>query len=273
MWRRIKNIIKRVWLLNRFKELWILIRELPKIVKFRLRNRQTGGLPIPTLRLIYLVAGSYDISWFLNSGKLGAESMQDILNKNGIDITKFQAILDFGCGVGRVIRYFNTLNGPALYGTDYNPDLIVWCRKNLKFAEFQTNPLAGSLDYKDEQFDFIYALSVFTHLREPLQIFWIKELSRVLKPGGYLFITVHGEKYYLPQLLSEDQERFRRGELVVYGGEKEGSNICTAFHPEEYVRRKLAKDLIVVDHVPEGALGNPRQDVYLLKKPVVATSR
>jgi hypothetical protein len=73
----------------------------------------------------------------------------------------------------------------------------------------------------------------------------------------------------LPQILADDRERFLQGELVVYGGEHEGSNICTIFHPEEYVRQKMARDLIVVDFVPEGAAGNPRQDVYLFQKPVV----
>lgn len=265
MWRRIKHKGARTLIWS--KKMWAFIIEFPNLAIYRLRRILTGGLPIPSLQLIYLVTGSYDVTWFLTSGKLGADSMQDILKKNGLDINNFHAILDFGCGVGRVIRYFNHLNGPKLYGTDYNPDLIAWCRKNLKFAEFRNNLLADSLEYRDEQFDFIYALSVFTHLREPLQNFWIKELCRVLKPGGYLWITVHGEKFYLPQLLPDDQERFRCGELVVYGGENEGSNICTAFHPEEYVRQKMARDLIVVDIVPEGATGNPLQDVYLFQKP------
>jgi SAM-dependent methyltransferase len=228
-----------------------------------------GGLPIPPQKLIYLVLGSKDISWFLSSGKLGVESMQGILEKNGLLLEEFDAILDFGCGVGRVMRHLHNIKGPSLFGTDYNPDLIGWCKTNLKFADFQTNPLVGLLDYKDQSFDFIYALSVFTHLSEPHQDFWIKELSRVLKSGGYLFITVHGKEYYLPQILAEDRERFLQGELVVYGGEQEGSNICTAFHPEEYVRQKMARDLVVVDFVPEGAAGNPRQNVYLIQKPVL----
>ena len=171
------------------------------------------------------------------------------------------------------MRHLHHINGPCLFGTDYNQDLIAWCHKNLKFADFRTNPLVGPLDYQDERFDFIYALSVFTHLSEPQQDFWIKELSRVIKPGGYLFLTVHGKEFYLPQILVEDRERFLQGELVVYGGEREGSNICTAFHPEEYVRRKMAKDLIIVDFVPQGAAGNPRQDVYLFQNPALSFAR
>lgn len=92
----------------------------------------------------------------------------------------------------------------------------------------------------------------------------------MLKPGGYLYFTVHGEKFYLLQLLADDQERFRCGELVVYGGDNEGSNICTAFHPEVYARQKMARDLNFVDYVPEGATGNPRQDMYLFQEPVLS---
>ena len=268
MWKR---QTRRVF--NRLRKLWILTHDSAKKRIIRVTNYLNGGLPIPPGKLIYLVLGSEDVSWFLSSGKLGVESMQDILNKNGLLLDEFEAILDFGCGAGRVMRHLHNINGPALFGTDYNPELIAWCHKNLKFADFQTNPLVGSLEYKDECFDFIYALSVFTHLSEPQQDFWIKELCRVLKPGGYLFITVHGREFYLPQILTEDRERFLQGELVVYGGDEEGSNICTAFHPEEYVRQKMAKGLIVVDFVPEGAAGNPRQDVYLFQKPALSFAR
>ena len=81
-------------------------------------NYLKGGLPIPPLKLIYLVQGSDDISWFLRSGKLDVESMQEILEKNGLLLGKFDTIFDFGCGVGRVIRHLQNIKGPALFGTD-----------------------------------------------------------------------------------------------------------------------------------------------------------
>ena len=244
---------------------------LPRNALIRVLNWFKRGLPIPSSKLIHLVAGSNDVAWFLHSGAMGAESIRGILGVNGLALDKFNTILDFGCGVGRVMRYWNSLSGPSFYGTDYNPELITWCHEHLKFARFQTNPLMGPLNYEDGFFDFIYALSVFSHLREPQQYYWIGELSRVLKAGGYLFMTVHGD-CYLPQLSPEDQVQFRQGELVVYGGEHEGTNICAAFHPEEYVRRKLAVGWMFVDHVPKGATGNPMQDVFLLKKPEQSTS-
>jgi SAM-dependent methyltransferase len=120
----------------------------------------------------------------------------------------------------------------------------------------------------DATFDLVYSLSVFTHLSEPLQRFWIDELARVLRPGGFLLITTHGA-HYREQLSPQEQGTFGAGRVVVREPGRDGSNACAVFHPEPYVRTTLARNLDVVDFIPEGALGNPRQDVYLLRKPLL----
>lgn len=78
--------------------------------------RDTGGVPIPPRHLIYLVAGKYDIPGFLDGGRLGAQTLRDVLAKNGVDIARFETILDFGCGVGRVFRHLRPLTGAKLFG-------------------------------------------------------------------------------------------------------------------------------------------------------------
>ena len=88
-----------------------------------------------------------------------------------------------------------------------------------------------------------------------------------MTPGGYLLITTHGAAY-LPNLSPAEQEQFRAGRVVVQKALREGSNDCAAFHPEAYVRQTLALGFEVVDMIPEGAKGNPRQDLYLLRKPL-----
>ncbi len=234
-------------------------------VQFRIRGAP-DGLPIPSSELLGLVAGSDDVSWFLEAGRKGAESIASILESNGVRFGDLHSVLDFGCGCGRVMRYFQSLTGPRLCGCDYNAVLIKWCRQNLPFAQFETSRLNPPLPYADGTFDFIYALSVFTHLPEVLQLQWIKELSRVLVAGGHLFITTHGEAY-LEALRPEEQERFRAGRLVTKNEGEAGTNTCGTYHPVVYVREVLASGLEVVDFVPEGAKGNPRQDVFLLRKP------
>jgi len=231
----------------------------------RLNNDIRGGLPIPPSELIYLVAGTDDVDWFLKSGKLAANNIRETLLRNQINLERLDTILDFGCGVGRVVRHWKGLGHLSICGIDYNAELIRWCQKNLSFAEFKVNELTGALAYERDTFDFVYALSVFTHLTESQQLFWMAEMLRILKPGGFLLITTHGE-HYISQLKPRDQELFRKGQMVVYNEDKAGSNKCVAYHPEYYVRNVLAKDFVIIDFTPKGALGNPEQDLYLLKK-------
>jgi len=223
------------------------------------------GLPVPDARRIVVVNGNPDVQAFLESGALGATTVRDTLARNGLAIERMPAILDFGCGCGRVIRHWKDLRDTKVHGTDYNGDLIAWCRQNLRFAEFGTNRLEPPLRYPDAAFDLVYAFSVFTHLTDEMQRPWLDELLRVIRPGGHLLFSTHGE-FYVPSLRPDEQERFRGGALVVRYEDAAGTNLCAAFHPRSYVERHLLAGLTVVDTVPEGAKGNPRQDLYLVRK-------
>ena len=101
-------------------------------------------------------------------------------------------MMDFGCGCGRVTRHLKDLPG-NVHGSDYNPHLVHWCAEHLPFGEFRTNDAEPPLPYDDDFFDFLYSISIFTHLDEPLQVPWMHELARVVRPGGLLLITVMGE--------------------------------------------------------------------------------
>jgi SAM-dependent methyltransferase len=228
----------------------------------RLRHR---GLAIPPGRLIHLVAGSEDVRWFLDSGAVAAASLRELLARNGVRLGGVGSLLDFGCGVGRVIRHWDQLHGVTIHGTDYNPDLVAWCREHLAFARFGRNTLDGRIDLSDGSIGFAYALSVFTHLPEPDHRHALSELRRVVRPGGHLAFTTHGD-CYRPILSGDEQARFDAGQLVVKGGRRAGSNDCATFHPPTYVRAAMLEGFDLIDHQPEGARGNPRQDYWLVRR-------
>lgn len=70
---------------------------------------------------------------------------------------------------------------------------------------------------------------------------------------------------------AQELRQFSAGGLVVKNNVKSpGSNTCAAYHPPDYVREQLARGLELLEFVPEGARGNPRQDLYVLRKPAVA---
>jgi SAM-dependent methyltransferase len=173
-------------------------------------------------------------------------------------------VLDFGCGCGRVTRYWESFPG-AVAGSDVNARAIDWCRENLGFAAFERNALAPPLAFEAASFDLVYALSVFTHLTADLQLAWRDEMLRVLRPGGVLLLTTHGRSY-VPRLDDGERARFERGELVVRWGDVPGTNLCSAYHPEPYLRDTFAAGFELVELEPEGALGNPTQDLVLLRK-------
>jgi len=247
--------------------------EAVHIAKLRLLNRNLrhsddsapDGTPVPPVDLILSVSGTLDISWFIKSGELAIQSIIDTMQRNGLNTAEFQSILDFGCGCGRVIKHGRFFEDAEIHGTDYNPKSIKWCKLNIPFAHFATNKLIPPLHYGGSQFDFIYALSVFTHLPERAQFLWINELQRVLKPQGYLLITTHGEHYF-DTLSSTEQKQFRSGNLVVRHKDAAGTNLCCAYHPQKYVQQKLVKGFEIIDFVPQGAKGNPHQDLYLMRK-------
>jgi SAM-dependent methyltransferase len=222
------------------------------------------GQPIPPFRLRILVAASPDIGWFLESGRRGAESIHASLERNDLELARVAPILDFGCGCGRVTRHW-ARKGVEVHGSDLKPKLVAWCRARFAFATFASNALAPPLDYADGLFGFVYALSVFTHLPDNLQEPWMQELRRVLRPGGHLLLTTHGA-HYLDELTEDERRRFGAGQLVVRRDDRPGSNVCGVYHPEAHVRERLAKGFSVVEFVPKGALGNPWQDQWLLRR-------
>jgi SAM-dependent methyltransferase len=264
---RLKRGLRSLGVLDaafRVRDLARVARAIPRNMHFWTRP-SPDGLPLPRSALIYQVAGTADITWFLQAGERAAESIRTTLSRNGLDLEDFESILDFGCGCGRVVRHWGGLHA-QIFGTDVNERAIAWCRRNLSHGRFFANDPAPPLPFESEKFDLVYALSVFTHLPTAMQRPWLEELLRVTARGGYLIFSTHGARY-LPDLSPEQQTRFHAGELVVLNEDAAGSNRCGAYHPIAYVRETLTAGSVFVDAIPEGALGNPHQDLFLLRKP------
>jgi SAM-dependent methyltransferase len=222
-------------------------------------------LPVPGYWARLLVAGSADIPHFLDLGRRGFDCIRETLERNGMSVAGLKDVLDFGCGCGRVLRYWNGFAGTRIWGTDMNGYLVETCRHCVPFANVTTNSMAATLAYPNQSFDLVYAFSVFTHMDIKAQKAWRDELRRILRPGGILLLTVHG-KAYTGRLTENELEDFSSGRPVVRFGEFPGGNICVTFHPESYVRKTLAEGFEVVDAIPQGAKGNPVQDLYMLRQ-------
>ena len=227
------------------------------------------GYPLPPSNLVQLVIGTKELAWYQLGGLFMHQAIAAFLRKNGRPIESFRSILDFGCGCGRIIRWWAALRHQCeIWGTDYNPDLIAWCQKELSsMAQFQVNQANPRLDFEDKKFEFVYSYSVFTHFSMEQQQPWFAEMARILKPGGILLLTVHGERVALRSGFSEDLFRQLESDgIVIFAPEQRGSNMCSAYHSEKYMRNLDKHGLALVDYLAGGVRDASEQDMYLYRK-------
>jgi len=257
---------------------------------FRFNVKKTPALPPE--ELLYRVGLSRDKDEFLRIGKRCAEDIAAALEKNGRPIDTFRSILDFGCGCGRTIRWFDDLDrfsrAPAttarsvwsllsrawrgsakLCGCDIDGEAIAWCSEHLGFARFARNAHEPPSPFPDAAFDLIYSVSVFSHLREDYDALWGAELARIARPGGIVLLTLHGEASFGGAGADGAARAREHGFAFVsdptwkdtfpewYGA---------SFYTEAGARRRFAEHFEVVDYLPLGLAGG--QDMIVLRKPV-----
>jgi SAM-dependent methyltransferase len=114
----------------------------------------------------------------------------------GRALTPETSVLDFGCGWGRIFRFFLKDIDPArLHGTDVSEEMVTFCRQEFRWGTFHRNDPFPPTKFGDGTFDLIYALSVFSHLSEDAHRKWLAEFKRILVPGGVLIATTWGREF------------------------------------------------------------------------------
>lgn len=142
----------------------------------------------------YRIGEDTDPFRFLTIGHQLFEDLQRCLDVIGASLSEFPRVLDFGCGCGRTLLHLiNRFPAHEFTGTDVDREAIAWCSRNLGPATFHVNRPEPPLPLEDNSLDLVYGISVFTHLDKNNQEAWIPELSRVLRPGGALIISVNGK--------------------------------------------------------------------------------
>lgn len=108
---------------------------------------------------------------------------------------KVSKILDLGCGAGRNLLYL-AKQGFEIYGLDYASEGINLIKKQLKEHGLETKLTTSSfykkLPYQDNYFDAIISVQSIQHGTNKQITHTIKEMERVLKNKGLIFITVSG---------------------------------------------------------------------------------
>jgi SAM-dependent methyltransferase len=180
----------------------------------------------------------------------------------------FEAVLDFGCGCGRVLRWLMPQLGAArVFGSDIDRQALAWCAENLPGGAFTLNAGLPPTGFAPHSFDLIYAISVFSHLDEDYQFFWLNELRRITKPDGIVLLSIHGS-FYLDNLDPAMVAQIKaKGILfVISDGWKEifPDWYQIALHTKEYILEKYTRYFDILDYLPRGIGGV--QDLVVLRR-------
>jgi SAM-dependent methyltransferase len=155
------------------------------------------------------------------------------------------AVLDFGCGWGRIIRFFTRDVEPAnLWGVDVLEPGIQACRDTNRWARFERNDPLPPTGFGDRTFDLIYSYSVFSHLAEEPHLLWLEEFARILKPGGLFIATTLPREYaeLTLQFANKDPESRSDWEQAVVEGLPDPAEFLAAYDRGEYCFRPVPSE-------------------------------
>lgn len=227
----------------------------------------------PSPELVAVTQGGGDVAAYTDSAVSSFLSIEALLRAAGHDPAAAHDILDVGCGSGRLLLGWHA-DDPTrhLVGADINSTLIDWSRAHLpQVAEWHASNVAPPLPFDDATFDVIQLASVFTHLPLDLQRSWLAELHRLLRPGGAVLLTLHGQVYARLLLDATSRAAHTQTGYAEFAGAEPGANAFATFHSEAFARQ-LFSAFAEVHFFPRG--NDPQrpslfpiaalQDVYVL---------
>lgn len=195
------------------------------ILKTSIYEREINGVTLPNFPSINVQEAIVGLS--SEDGLDEAFKMYSLVKSRsesyGVPINPRTKILDFGCGWGRISRFFvKDIDASGIFGVDVDGDMIDMCHSLDSIGSFIKIGNEDNLPLPNNYFDVVFAYSVFTHLPRDLHILYLQEISRVLRPGG-IIITTHQPRRFiqsLAQMSNNSPSAWHRG-LSVYSHESE----------------------------------------------------
>jgi SAM-dependent methyltransferase len=243
--------------------------------------------PVPPDELRSITAEA-EIPVFLWTGVVDLQQVMELHARHGRSKSNSLAVLDFGCGCGRLTRLLSLRPDKwSTHGCDVNASHVRWCQDHLPTVRTQKVGSRPPSSYRDAQFDLVYSISVFTHLPSSVANDWLREIHRVLRPGGLFILTTHGTAALDTIARSKVHQAMFQFDETTVGGIREklggggfafvqyeggylacadaGEEYGTSFVLCEYIRNNWAVDgLDLVEHLPGMMRG--WQDFVVLRR-------
>lgn len=128
------------------------------------------------------VAEDYDERWAFYLEATTRETLRRL------PMTSSARVLDVGCGTGELLRRLQAkFPGSVLAGLDPVPEMLAVARGKLSGNEDLRVGYADSLPWATGTFDVLVSCNMFHYITHPVAA--LREMARVLRPGGSLVLT------------------------------------------------------------------------------------
>ncbi len=232
-----------------------------------------SSLPTPPRDLLRRIGpmGEEDpVGVYEETGRMHRKLLEDALPDEWS--WRGRRVLDFGCGVGRVLRQFAPEAEEAeFWGCDLDRPSLDWLEANLAppFHFFESSEEPG-LPQDDGSFDLVYAYSVYTHFTDNWAG-WLREHHRVLADGGILFATFLGRGMLEP-LTGEEWDEDRIGMNPLMHGYPWDRGGPIAINSPWWIRAHWGRAFEIVELLPVIEEGVPSHGIVVARKrPVQVT--
>jgi len=123
-----------------------------------------------------------------------ADAVADRLWAAGLEHRRGARYLHLDCGPGHAVRGLQlALPGNDWVGLDPRPAAVDWASKHVGGAQFVRQPDLPPIDQPDQSFDGVIAVQTFgDSLQAETMPAWLAEIGRLVKPGGFAVVAVHG---------------------------------------------------------------------------------
>ena len=133
-----------------------------------------------------------------------------------------EAVLDVGCGTGTQALVAKKYVGETgrVSGIEPSLEMVTYAQRKATRHHLAVDIQPGvieRLDYPDHSFDVILCIIVMHHMPDETKLQGIKEMARVLKPGGRLLV-VDSNLQLLPSFEREGFSQIKAGEIPFVGG-------------------------------------------------------
>jgi ubiquinone/menaquinone biosynthesis C-methylase UbiE len=177
------------------------------------RDRSAGSERHPVVEEYGRLAPQYETKWSSYVEATTRETLARLTLRPG------ERLLDVGCGTGALLYALSQRHpGAQLSGVDPVPEMLAVARRRLPpEVELQAG-WAERLPFESAQFDAVVSCNMFHYIREPAAA--LREIRRVLAPGGRLVITDWCDDYFACQVCDLYLRLFNRAHVKVYRREE-----------------------------------------------------